>query len=49
MTHDAIINVRGVRFRDYCEGLIANTFDTNSIKVSLIYQCIRTSHCFLVI
>jgi len=32
MTHDAIINVKGVRFRDYCEGLIVNTFDTNSIK-----------------
>ena len=34
MTHDAIIEVTGVRFRDYCEGLIASTFDTNSIKVS---------------
>ena len=49
MTHDAIINVKGVRFRDYCEGLIVNTFDTNSIKVSVIFQFIRRISCCFVI
>ena len=33
MTHDAVIKVTGVRFKDYCEGLIASTFDVNAIKV----------------
>ena len=33
MTHDAKIHVTGVGFKDYCEGLIASTFDVNALKV----------------
>eukprot|EP00794_Sanderia_malayensis_P003636 gene3636-4152_t len=32
MTHDALIKVTGISFKDYCEGLIANGFDVNAKK-----------------
>ena len=40
MTHDAIIKVSGVRFKDYCEGLIANTFDMNAKKVCIFLHLV---------
>jgi len=32
MTHDAVIKVSGISFKDYCEGLIASGFDVNAMK-----------------